>query len=98
LRQIGADVTKYEQLMASFSHDQLLSLFGLNAQRHQDDTSNTVDDDNTKMSSLEDGATGSSSIFESIPNITKEQVIGLTELESFMKVLENSSSILENEA
>jgi hypothetical protein len=86
LYQVGADVKKYEQLMSSFTQEQLLALFGLDAQKRTNDD----------IVSMED-TSPHSSIFEGIPNITPEQVIGLTELESFMKVLEKSPSSLSPE-
>jgi hypothetical protein len=84
LRGVGADVDKYEKLMSSLSHDQLLSLFGLEAQRRE-------------SSSVGDGIDepSSSSIFESIPGLSEEQITGLTELESFMHILEKSNESTE---
>jgi hypothetical protein len=83
LRGVGADVEKYEKLMASFSQEQLLSLFGLEAKRRE-----------AKDVSMDDVASTAtpSSIFEEIPGITDEQVMGLTELEAFMKVLEKAAA------
>ncbi|KAG7363710.1 hypothetical protein IV203_027071 [Nitzschia inconspicua] len=75
--------------MASFSQDQLLSLFALEGQppaRHDNNAATGIDEAATSSSSLP------ASIFEGIPNITPEQVIGLTELESFMKVLEKAAA------
>ncbi|KAG7342514.1 hypothetical protein IV203_007607 [Nitzschia inconspicua] len=87
LRAVGADVDKYERLMASFSQDQLLSLFALEGQP-------PARRDNNAAMGIDEAASSSlpTSIFEGIPNITPEQVIGLTELESFMKVLEKAAA------
>jgi len=75
LRNAGADVDKYEKLMASLTQDQLLSLFGLEAKRRETTESTEP----------------SSSIFEEVPGLSEEQIVGLTELESFMHIVEKSS-------
>jgi hypothetical protein len=86
LRSVGADVDKYEKLMSSLSHDQLLSLFGLEAQRGE-----IVGDASTATTSPATSTEATPSIFESIPGLTEEQIVGLTELESFMHILEKSN-------
>ena len=92
LESVGADVGKYERLMASLTREQLLAMFGLEAreqqQQQQSRSSGSVSDD-------EDGALSSvalTRVFEEIPGLSEEQVEGLTELESFIKFAEQSSA------
>jgi len=77
LRDVGADVDKYEKLLASLSQEQLLAMFALEAQDIQ---------------TTEDGDTASTKVFESIEGLTESQIEGLTELESFIAVAEQSTS------
>jgi hypothetical protein len=85
LAGVGANVDKYEQLMSSLTQDQLLSLFGLEAKQRSAEAVPAVEGEEL-VSAAETGT----SIFESIEGLSKEQVAGLTELESFMRVLEQS--------
>jgi hypothetical protein len=78
LRMVGADVDKYEKLMLSLTQDQLLSLFGLEAQRRDAEIGTPSE--------------ASASIFEAVPGLSKEQIVGLTELESFMQIAEKTST------
>jgi len=95
LTAVGADVDKYEQLMASLTHGQLLALFGLEAREpslsgEEPDSSSTTSDDGNATASAH-GTAASTKVFESIPGLTTSQIEGLTELESFIKVAEQSS-------
>lgn len=80
LQSVGADVDKYERLMSSLTQEQLLSLFALEAQRR----------DSGGEASTATSAEASIKVFELIPDLTEEQVVGLTELESFLQVAEKS--------
>eukprot|EP00531_Pseudo-nitzschia_arenysensis_P014868 CAMPEP_0116131646 /NCGR_PEP_ID=MMETSP0329-20121206/9119_1 /TAXON_ID=697910 /ORGANISM="Pseudo-nitzschia arenysensis, Strain B593" /LENGTH=639 /DNA_ID=CAMNT_0003626095 /DNA_START=127 /DNA_END=2046 /DNA_ORIENTATION=- len=86
LKAVGADVDKYEELMASLTHEQLLALFGIEAKEVA-----AVGDDSESGG---DGgsAVPSTKVFESIKGLTESQIEGLTELESFIKVAEQSAS------
>lgn len=85
LTAVGADVDKYEALMASLTHEQLLALFGQEAKEAAQLT--TTDDDADRS-----GASAASTrVFESIEGLTESQIEGLTELESFIKVAEQST-------
>jgi hypothetical protein len=89
LKAIGADVDKYEQLMASLTHEQLLALFGLEAKEIS-----AVDDEPTTTDAASSSSTGAAStrVFESIQGLSESQIEGLTELESFLNVTEQSST------
>ena len=87
LKAVGADVDKYEELMASLSHEQLLALFGLEARE-----ATTAGGDESTSDDGGSAKTPSTKVFESIPGLTESQIEGLTELESFIKVAEQSSS------
>lgn len=78
LRKVGADVDKYENLMLSLTQDQLLSLFALEAQRRDAEIGTPSE--------------ASASIFESVPGLSREQIVGLTELESFMHIAEKTTA------
>lgn len=80
---VGADVDKYEKLMTSLTHEQLLALFGLEA-REEDEVISAE----TSPSSKEAAST---KVFESVKGLTESQIEGLTELESFIRVAEQSS-------
>ncbi len=83
LRKVGADVDKYEKLMLSLTQDQLLSLFGLEAQRRD--------------SEIGTPSEASTSIFESVPGLSEEQIVGLTELESFIQIAEKTTDVITAE-
>lgn len=88
LKAIGADVDKYEQLMASLTHEQLLALFGLEAKEIS-----VAEDEPTDASSSSSTTGGASTkVFESIQGLSDSQIEGLTELESFLNVTEQSST------
>jgi len=87
LKAVGADVDKYEQLMASLTHAQLLALFGLEAKELPVEDDAGIGDVASKS-----GAAASTTVFESIPGLTESQIEGLTELESFIQVAEQQSS------
>mmetsp|Transcript_5993 Transcript_5993/g.14866 ORF Transcript_5993/g.14866 Transcript_5993/m.14866 type:complete len:647 (-) Transcript_5993:157-2097(-) len=84
LRSVGADVEKYERLMASLTHEQLLSLFALEA-----NASSTERDPDDDGSSTEAART---QVFEGIPGLSQDQIAELTELESFIRVAETEQS------
>lgn len=88
LKAVGADVDKYEELMASLNHEQLLALFGLEAR----EAPSAGGDESTSDGDGGSASTPSTKVFESIPGLTESQIEGLTELESFIKVAEQSSS------
>ncbi len=89
LKAVGADVEKYEELMASLTHEQLLALFGLEAR----EVSAVAGEEFTAESGGDgDSAVPSTKVFESIKGLTESQIEGLTELESFIKVAEQSAS------
>jgi hypothetical protein len=80
LTSVGADVDKYERIMSSLSQEQLLSLFALESQKRG--ASGTP--------SVASGESASSKVFETIPGLTEQQIVGLTELESFLHVAEKT--------
>ena len=88
LKAIGADVDKYEQLMASLTHEQLLALFGLEAKEIPVAEDEPID---ASSSSSRTGA-ASTKVFESIQGLSDSQIEGLTELESFLNGIETSST------
>ena len=89
LNAVGADMDKYEELMASLTHEQLLALFGLEAR----EVSAVAGEEFTAESGGDGGsAVPSTKVFESIKGLTESQIEGLTELESFIKVAEQSAS------
>ena len=88
LMAVGADVDKYEELMASLTHEQLLSLFGLEAR----ELPTVGGEESTSDGDGGSATTPTTKVFESIPGLTESQIEGLTELESFIKVVEQSSS------
>jgi len=101
LRGVGADVDKYERLMASLTHDQLLSMFALEGNAGSSSSSSSS---GAGSSAAEDGDGASSSssaaatpeasrtqVFESIPGLSREQIAELTELESFIRVAESEN-------
>ena len=85
LINVGADVEKFEVLMASLSREQLLSLFALEAQERDTggEEEATLDDEISSSSSLP-----STKVFENIPGLTEQQIGELTELESFIRIAE----------
>ena len=93
LRGVGADVDKYERLMASLTHDQLLNMFALEG---NSSASNSAAEDGDEASSLSSSASATleasrTQVFESIPGLSQEQIAELTELESFIRVAENEN-------
>lgn len=96
LESVGADVGKYERLMASLTREQLLAMFGLEArEQHQQQQQQQQARPSGSAGDDEDGASSSvasTRVFEEIPGLSEEQIEGLTELESFIKVAEQSSA------
>mmetsp|Transcript_114 Transcript_114/g.105 ORF Transcript_114/g.105 Transcript_114/m.105 type:complete len:142 (+) Transcript_114:1212-1637(+) len=86
LTNVGANVDKYETLMSSLTREQLLSMFALEG---KEVTSATLDD--TTAAGDGDGASlqlPTTTIFEDIPGLSEQQIIELTELESFIRIAE----------
>ena len=79
LESVGADAEKYDKIMSSLTHEQLLSLFALEAKARESPESPALSSE-----------AASSKTFETIPGLTEEQIVGLTELDSFLKVAEAS--------
>jgi len=79
LESVGADVEKYDKMMTSLTHEQLLSLFAQEAKARESPESPVSSSD-----------AASSKMFETIPGLTEEQIVGLSELDSFLKVAEAS--------
>jgi len=89
LSNVGADVDKYERLMASLTQEQLLSMFGLEAQERE--KSSAADGDNDADESS-DSAAATTGVFEGIPGLSEQQIVELTELESFIQIAEKSAT------
>mmetsp|Transcript_12177 Transcript_12177/g.28917 ORF Transcript_12177/g.28917 Transcript_12177/m.28917 type:complete len:650 (-) Transcript_12177:191-2140(-) len=96
LEAVGADVAKYESLMASLTDRQLLALFGLEARwdaaasaaSDRDDDSEG-DGDETASTEEEASVAASTKVLATVEGLTESQIDGLAELESFLRVAEH---------
>ena len=82
-------------MTASLTHEQLLAMFGLKARKQQQQqqscSSGSASDDKDGASS----SVASTRVFEEITGLSEEQIEGLTELESFIKVAERNQNRME---
>jgi hypothetical protein len=95
LLNVGADVEKYEKLMSSLSREQLLSMFALEG-KEIDNMMNTKNKDGSdgisdNNSNDDNNDVTSTKVFEEIPGLTEQQIIELTELESFIRIAEKQN-------
>ena len=92
LINVGANVEKYEKLMSSLSREQLLSMFALEGKDIDNMTNKDSSSSDTDIHGNDiDTAHTSTTLFEDIPGLTEQQIIELTELESFIRIAEKQN-------
>jgi len=92
LNNVGANVDKYEKLMSSLTREQLLSMFAIEG---KDTNADDADSNNSEVGGGinkdydgDSNAPPTTAVFEGIPGLTEQQIVELTELESFIRIAE----------
>ena len=78
--------------MSSLSREQLLSMFALEGKDIDNMTNKDSSSSDTDIHGNDiDTAHTSTTLFEDIPGLTEQQIIELTELESFIRIAEKQN-------